>query len=162
MHVLFRWSFAQNQMVWVPTFKTFGNISSIEHAEYSLFPLVYRQLCFWVKSRDKSKVLSQMKEKERECRGISLSNANASVWPQMEDLTHFCFPLEMCYTHIYVWCQRDKANRKFQLKGESTAFYSFTSPLVGMPLTEHSCHYQRRWIIQTLPLNLFCSKLYLI
>lgn len=36
------------------------------------------------------------------------------------------------------------------------------SPLARNPLTVHPCHYQKQQIINNRPLNLFCSKQYLI
>lgn len=36
------------------------------------------------------------------------------------------------------------------------------SPLARNPLTVHPCHYQKQQIINNRPLNLYCSKQYLI
>lgn len=135
----------------------------------NLRPFPHRLTNIW-QSKNRSK-MSNVKASLWGCQ--PQSNVNAFVWPQMTDFIHSWFPSEICCTHSNDQCQKDKENWNFngqinvtQLKGDCTALFFFfnkqLSPLVRNPLTVHPCHYQRLWIINTLPLNLFCSKQYLI
>lgn len=106
------------------------------------------------------------------------SNVNAFVCSQMTDFIHFWFPLEICCTHSNAWCQEDienwKCNGQINVTQLIAEVYSFVwgffvcffnpqhSPLARNPLTVHPCHYQKQQIINNRPLNLFCSKQYLI